>query len=147
MRGRTLWVLLVVPGVVLGQSTGEPIRRCVAADGAVSYQQSPCGASQRLERVIDGTPEPPPTAGQREAERVRAERARAESAFLSRAAGTDRHAPRTGDNGARIPIARDRRACERAKRDRARALEHHVSRRVGVQTRRWYDEQVNAACR
>jgi hypothetical protein len=73
---------------IASQADAQTLYICATSAGH-SYQQAPCAPTARLLKTIDTQPEPQPTAEQR---RERAEKAvedRAESAFLSRMAGTD----------------------------------------------------------
>lgn len=137
----------LVPLPALGQDAGE-LRRCVSPGGAVSIQQQPCRAGDRQTSVRRYVAEPPMSTEQRRASALREQAARAESAELSRRAGTSTHPRMPHGTGAlhRVAIAKDDAACQRARRNRDETLE-----RVGL--KRTYDllrrlnDAVAQACR
>lgn len=140
-------LVLASPVRAAGQQAGE-LRKCVSAGGAVSFQQQPCPAGSRQASSRSYVAEPAPTAAQIRARAAREQAARAESAELSRRAGTP--GPYRAQHGAamlhRVAIAKDDAACQRARRQRDETLE-----RVGL--KRTYDllralnDEVARACR
>lgn len=136
-----------IPGAAGSQQTGE-LRKCVSPGGAVSFQQQPCAAGSRQASSRSYAAEPAPTAEQIRARAMREQAARAESAELSRRAGTAGHHGVATAAGTlhRVTIAKDDAACQRARRDRDKTLE-----RVGL--KRTYDllralnDEVVRACR
>lgn len=146
--GRVVATLLIaLPILVRGQQAGE-LRKCISPGGAVSFQQAPCPAGARQTSSRSYVAEPAPTAEQIRARVVREQAARAESAELSRRAGTSRqHRAATGAGTLhRVAIAKDDAACQRARRQRDETLA-----RVGL--KRTYDllralnDEVARACR
>lgn len=129
------------------QHAGE-LRKCVSPGGAVSFQQHPCDAGSRQASSRSYIAESAPTAEQIRARAMREQAARAESAELSRRAGTSvQHRAATGTGTLhRVAIAKDDNACQRARRHRDETLE-----RVGL--KRTYDllralnDEVARACR
>jgi len=128
----------------------KTLYKCVSRNG-VSYQQTPCPAAARTVRTIETTPEPSPTPAELAALDRKARQDRAESAFLSHLAGTDRlatvqrgYAPknlrRRADNQ-----SRNESACQSAKATRERTL-----RRVGldrtIDLLRRLDDHAEQAC-
>lgn len=144
-----LLVMLVLglPGAGRSQQTGE-LRKCVSPGGVVSFQQQPCAAGSRQTFSRPYVAEPPPTVEQLRARAAREQAARAESAELSRRAGTSRQyrAPTGTGTLHRVAMAKDDAACQRARRHRDATLE-----RVGL--KRTYDllrslnDEVARACR
>lgn len=124
------------------------LRKCVSAKGAISFQQAPCGPGSRQLASHAYVTEPRPSAGQIRARAAREQAARAESAELSRRAGTvaGQRAPRGGGTLHRVTIARDDAACQRARRRRERTLETVGLKRSYDLLRRLNDE-VSIACR
>jgi hypothetical protein len=133
----------------------QTLYKCVAR-ASVSYQQTPCPTATRTVRTIETTPERPPTAAERAARDRKARQDRAESAFLSHVAGTDRLAViERGCASRGVPTRALRRrarnhigngtACEAAKANRERTL-----RRVGFERNidllRRLDAEVAEAC-
>lgn len=139
-------LVLGLPAQAFGQQ-GE-LRKCVSKAGAVSFQQQPCGTGSRQVSSRSYVAEPAPTVDQVRARAAREQAARAESAELSRRAGTSgRHrAPVGAATLHHVAIAKDDAACQRARRHRDDTLT-----RVGL--KRTYDllrqlnDQVARACR
>lgn len=73
----------------IGAASAQTLYQCTSRAGN-SYQQAPCAASTRLVRTLETQPDPPPTAEALAARARKTAEDRAESAFLSHAAGTDR---------------------------------------------------------
>lgn len=122
---------------------GNALRKCIGKGGAVSFQQEPCGAGARQVSIREVHPEPPPTPEQVRARELQAQRDRAESAYLSRAAGTD---GRRSSGGRMRTIASAPSECEVARKHRDDVL-------AAVGMKRTYDllrqlnDKVHAACR
>lgn len=143
MPRTTLVVMLLC---VAGVARAQTLYHC-RAHGVDSYQQAPCPASSRMVNAIETIPEPPPTEIQRRARVEQAVQDRAESAYLSHSAGTDR-GPSNDRNPARRPSRRSpqRNACQDARAARKASLEA-----VGLD--RTYDmlhnldQSVSQACR
>ncbi|WP_374248832.1 DUF4124 domain-containing protein [Thermomonas sp.] len=51
-------LLLLVASVLALPAQADSLYRCIARDGAVSYQSQPCAARQRLDRVVEYRTEP-----------------------------------------------------------------------------------------
>lgn len=140
-------LMVAAPVLAWGQQAGE-VRKCVSSKGAVSFQQAPCSAGGREVSSHAYVTERAPTAEQLRARAVREQAARAESAELSRRAGTMPGPARQTGGGAlhRVSIARDDAACQRARRHREQTL-------AAVGMKRTYDllrtlnNQVAEACR
>lgn len=114
--------VLMLALALCADAPAQVIYKCVGRDVATSYQSQPCTKDAREARTYEASPEPPPTAEQLRALEQRRARERAESAFLSRRAGTDRRAVE------RSRIVRERAidstgACEAAKAARQQALD------------------------
>jgi hypothetical protein len=138
-----------------GTLQAQALYICATSTGN-SYQQVPCGGSERLVRSLVTSPEAPPSAAVLAQRSKEAEEDRAESAFLSRRAGTDQaNAPR-GDR--RTAVARARRhasasreylqaadACRTARADRGRVLQAVGLERT-IELMRRLDAAVWAAC-
>ncbi|KGM56224.1 hypothetical protein N800_08395 [Lysobacter daejeonensis GH1-9] len=140
-------LVMGLPTPAWSQQAGE-LRKCVSPGGAVSFQQQPCAAGSRQTSSRSYVAEPAPTAEQIRARATREQVARAESAELSRRAGTSGHLSAPPGRGTlhRVAIAKDDAACQRARRHRDETLE-----RVGL--KRTYDllralnDEVARACR
>lgn len=74
--------------LVASAANAQQVYKCVGGKN-VSYQSTPCGATQIVARQWDATPEPEPSTEELHQRQLKRERERAESAWLSRAAGTD----------------------------------------------------------
>jgi hypothetical protein len=112
-------VLLCLTGLAHAQT----LYQC-RAHGISSYQQSPCPETSRTVNSFETIPEPAPTESQRRARVEQAEQDRAESAFLSHSAGTDR-GPANARNPTRRPASRrptQRSACQEARTTRSASL-------------------------
>lgn len=132
---------------VWGQQTGE-LRKCVLPNGTASFQQAPCAPGSRQVSTRAYVAEPPLTAAQLRARSAREQAGRAESAELSRRAGTVPGRSGIGGTGTlhRVAIARDDAACQRARKHREQTL-------AAVGLKRTYDllrilnDEVARACR
>ncbi|NUO74616.1 MAG: DUF4124 domain-containing protein [Lysobacter sp.] len=91
--------------------------KCVAPNGAVSYQSATC-ATGTAARVWEATPQPPPDAAERSKHWEAQRRGRADSRYLSRLAGTDRPG-RARASVIRLGAGRD---CDAARTRRERKL-------------------------
>lgn len=140
-------LVMGLPVPAWSQQPGE-LRKCISPGGAVSFQQQPCAAGSRQASSRPYVSEPAPTAEQSRARTAREQAARAESAELSRRAGTSGQYRALAGSGTlhRVAIAKDDAACQRARRHRDETLE-----RVGL--KRTYDllralnDEVARACR
>lgn len=117
--------------LLAGPAPAEILYRCIARDGAVSYQSPPCSASARLDRVVEYRPEPVANAARSPARPASTHRA-SRDGHRTATAG---HMPRT--------TAADRCRAARARRDAA--LERLGLKRTYVQLSR-LDAGVRAAC-
>lgn len=117
--------------LLAGPAPAETLYRCVARDGAVSYQSQPCMASARLDRVVEYRPEPVANAERSPARPPSARRASRPGPRTATAG----HTPRT--------TAADRCRAAQAKRDAA--LERLGLKRTYAQLSR-LDASVRAAC-
>ncbi len=61
---RWMLALLLLVCTQMMPARAEQLYRCLARDGAVSYQAQPCAATMRLDRVVEYRPEPAITAPQ-----------------------------------------------------------------------------------
>ena len=134
----------------------QTLYKCVSRSGT-SYQQTPCPSSARLVSSLVTTPEPAPTVEQLAEQARKAERDRAESAFLSHMAGSDQAGPSYGRSGSRSHGYRlsarssrgldgPRDACKAAKVARERAIEAIGLNRT-VEILRRLDDGVAQACK
>ena len=131
---------------VAGMAQAQTLYRC-RAHGVDSYQQSPCPGFSRMVGSIETVPEPEPTEMQRRARIEQAEQDRAESAFLSHSAGTDR-----GAAISRNPVrGTSRHLPQRRPCQEARATRNASLKAVGLNRTydllRNLDESVSEACR
>lgn len=117
--------------LLAGPAPAEILYRCIARDGAVSYQSPPCSASARLDRVVEYRPEPVANVARSPARLVSTRRASRDGPRTATAG----HMPRT--------TAADR--CRAAQARRNAALERLGLRRTYVQLSR-LDAGVRAAC-
>lgn len=124
---------------------GNALRKCIGRSGAVSFQQEPCGAGARQVSIREVHPEPPPTPEQIRARELKAQQDRAESAYLSRAAGTDGRRS-SGGRMRTVASVSPPSECELARKHRDDVL-------AAVGMKRTYDllrqlnDKVHAACR
>jgi len=117
--------------LLAGPAPAETLYRCIARDGAVSYQALPCSASARLDRVVEYRLEPVANVA----------RSPARPALTRRGS---RPGPRTATAGhISRTTAADRCRAARARRDAA--LERLGLKRTYVQLSR-LDASVRAAC-
>lgn len=121
--------ILVVLGAGLllsGAVSAQAIYKCVEPGKPVSYQSEPCSRAARTDAVRPYTPEPEPTAEERRARALLEQKARRESEYLSRLAGTSRAGSGNGAaQGASIQTRpRSPGACEAARA----ARDAHVGR-------------------
>ena len=120
-----LLLLLATPALA------ETLYRCVARDGAISYQSQPCMASARLDRVVEYRPEPV----------ANVERSPAGPPSTRRAS---RPGPRAATAG-HAPRATPADRCRAARTKRDAALERLGLKRTYAQLSR-LDASVRAAC-
>ena len=104
--------------LLCGTARAETLYKCVGKGGAVSFQSDPCEPGQRVAQARSYVPERPPTNEELWAKHRKAQRDRAESAYLSRLAGTSRVGGPSRSTGASIPSQPPNAACEVAKAQR-----------------------------
>jgi hypothetical protein len=144
-------IVLMMTLLASGTACAQTLYKCVSAS-TISYQQAPCPPSARTMRRIDVTPEPPLTVGQRAEQAARREQDQAESAFLSRMAGTDSTAvayrqSAHGRSSRYASVARrtdDR--CSDAKATRT-AVRRSLGLERNIDLLRRLDDDVAEACR
>ncbi len=139
----------VVLALLLASSgaSAQVVFKCVGKGGAVSYQSAPCPSDASVPKLWEAQPEPPPSYDQLRARELKRQQDRAESAYLSRLAGTDRVA--TSSASGHLIDQRDRSSnaqCEAAKRHREEALERAGLNRTYEFLSR-LDEMVREACK
>lgn len=129
---------------IASTASAQQVYKCVRGS-EVSYQSAACEGTQKVARQWDATPEPEPTADELRQRQLKSQSDQAESAWLSRAAGTDRarFASNRGNPTSRKPrISR----CDAAKARREAKL-----RSVGLKRTfdllRKLDDAVNEACK
>jgi hypothetical protein len=131
-----------------GTAGAGTLYQCVSGSTS-SYQQQPCPPSARTVRRIDVVPEPPLTGSERAEQAARREQGRAESAFLSRMAGTDAIAVAYRPSSRRRSSPATRRTGDRC--DATKATRTAVRRSLGMERDidllRKLDGDVAAACR
>lgn len=134
----------------------QTLYKCVSGH-STSYQQEPCPRTARMIRSIETVPEPPPTAAQLAEQARKAERDRAESAFLSHLAGTDQMRTAYRSSGHRFSGYRSsgrawaQRDPQQDGCNAAKATRGNVLRAVGlsrtVDLLRKLDDDVAEACK
>lgn len=147
MQWAVLAVAMCLSVPAWGQQVGE-LRKCALPNGSVSFQQEPCAPGSRQVSSRSYVAEAPLTAEQVRARAAREQAGRAESADLSRRAGTvrGRDVGRGGGTLHRVALARDDDACQRARAHREQTL-------AAVGLKRTYDllralnDEVAKACR
>lgn len=133
-----------------GPADAQTLYKCASRTGN-SYQQSPCAAASRTVETMVTVPEPRPSAAQLAERSRKAEQDRAESAFLSRLAGTDQatmsyRAPRYARASTRVSLRTSRNDdCKVAK-----AMRKATLKAVGLDRNfdllRRLDDAVSDAC-
>lgn len=130
--------------LVASTASAQQVYKCVRGN-EVSYQSAACDATQKVARQWDATPEPEPTADELRQRQSKNQFGRTESAWLSRAAGTDRPRP-TGNRATRAGRKPGVSRCDAAKARREAKL-----RSVGLKRTfdllRKLDDAVNEACK
>src|SRR5690242_2332799 len=106
-----------------GSASAETLYKCVAKNGAVSYQSFSCEPGQHVARAREYVPESRPSYEDEAARQRKRERDSAESAYLSRLAGTTRANSRPGGGQASIQMPQNSSACSSARASRQAALE------------------------
>ena len=138
--------VVVVMFVFLAASSAsaQQVYKCVRG-GEVSYQSAVCDATQKVARQWDATPEPAPTANELRQRQLKDQIDQSSSAWLSRAAGTDR--ARSAGNRA-APASRKPRIsrCDAAKTGREARLKSVGLKRTFDLLRK-LDDAVNEACK
>lgn len=81
--------MLLVMVMAASAANAQQVYKCVSGKD-VSYQSAPCGATQTVAGQWDATPEPEPSAEELKQLELKRKHGRAESAWLSHVAGTDR---------------------------------------------------------
>lgn len=137
--------LLMLALALCADVSAQTVHKCVGRDGAASYQSRPCAKDAREVRSYEAAPEPPPSAEQLRALEQRRARERAESAFLSHRAGTDRSVIERARLVRERP-ARSAGACEAAKSARQQTLDA-VGLKRNYELLSRLDANVRAACR
>ena len=122
-------IAIVIALLGIGGANAQMLYQCAARAGNI-YQQTPCPATTRTVRTMETSPEPPPTPEQLAERAQKLAQDRAESAFLSHQAGTDRlpttmRGVRSLRRGSVVAGAVDQ--CSAAKTRRA-----HLLRSVGL---------------
>ncbi|RNF83310.1 DUF4124 domain-containing protein [Montanilutibacter psychrotolerans] len=136
-------LVLLAPGVAGAQQ----VYKCVGGGGAISYQSEPCAASQRAVKAWDATPEAPPSNEELWRRHRAQRRAAAESAYLSRLAGTDRLRSPSVASGAIVRVERDSSQCDYWRQERQRQLYDNPNAQVSAQHRSWLHMKVAEACK
>ena len=130
---RFAWCLML--SMAPGFACAAELLRCVAADGAVSYQDTPCGAGSRLTKTI-AVPEAAPAE---------------ERAVKSKAAKSTKAKAPKSDRGGAKPAKSDNRNRQRQACAAARAEEKRVLDGVGLERTfdqlRTLGDKVLAACK
>lgn len=125
-------------------ASAQQVYKCVS-DSEVSYQSAACDATQKVAKQWDATPEPEPTVDELRQRRLKIQRDRAESAQLSRAAGTER--ARSGSSRQNTGSRRSSMShCDAAKARREAKLESAGLKRTFDLLRK-LDDAVNEACK
>jgi hypothetical protein len=124
--------LAIVACLLAAPAAGAELYRCVAADGAVSYQDAPCAGGSTLSKTIPVS--------------VADDKARERKPIKSRA-GTGRSA-KTGrpKESAADGRTRQRAACAKARKERDTKLERLGLNRTFEQLRAM-DDQVEVVCK
>lgn len=134
-----LFMFLVAPA-----GKAQQVYKCVKGRD-VSYQSAPCDVTQKVLRQWDATPEPEPSVEDIRQRQLKSERERAESAQLSRAAGTDR--PRSVRSERRSGRSQHRVSRCDAARSRREAKLKAVGLKRTFDLLRKLDDAVNEACK
>lgn len=126
----------------------QQVYKCISGVD-VSYQSAPCAAAQTLVRQWEAVPEPAPTAAALRLRQQQREQARADSEWLSRAAG---HAVGTERSRATRGNRRsDNRSPALSRCDAAKARRESRLKSVGLKRTfdllRKLDDSVHEACR
>jgi hypothetical protein len=122
----------------------QQVYKCIQGKD-VSYQSAPCDGTQKVVRQWDATPEPEPTTDELRQRQLKSQRVSAESAQLSRVAGTHRtrFASNQGNSGSRkSSVSR----CDAAKARREAKLKSVGLKRTFDLLRK-LDDAVNEACK
>jgi len=135
--------LLLLAALMCGSATAQVVNKCVGKGGAVGFYSGACPAGYLQAKQWDATPEPEPTYEQLQAREYQRQRAAAESAYLSRRAGTG-----GGASGHRVRMdgQRNAAACDAAKASRESTLAAVGMRRT-YELLQQLDNNVREACR
>lgn len=145
LKERQMRAMILLSMVLLAPAgNAQQVYKC-AKGKDVSYQSTPCDGTQKTLRQWDATPEPEPSVEDIRQHQFKSGRERAESAQLSRAAGTDR--PRSVRSVRRS--GRDRSSMSRC--DTAKSRRDAKLKAVGLKRTfdllRKLDDAVNEACK
>lgn len=124
--------------------SAQQVYKCVRGS-EVSYQSTACDGTQKVARQWDAPPEPEPTTDELRQRQLKSQRDSAESAQLSRAAGTNRkrYASNQRESGSRkSSMSR----CDAAKARREAKLKSVGLKRTFDLLRK-LDDAVNEACK
>ncbi|TCT25750.1 hypothetical protein EDC34_10174 [Thermomonas haemolytica] len=127
---RWMLALLLLVCTQMMPARAEQLYRCLARDGAVSYQAQPCAATMRLDRVVEYRPEPVISASQA-------------TAGLRQAPVKQHRSVKNPRRHRAAATASDR--CRAAQAGRSAALEQLGLKRTYAQLSR-LDAKVRAAC-
>ena len=136
--------ILLLAALTCGSASAQVVNKCIGKGGATHYYSGPCPAGYQQAKTWDARPEPEPTYEQLQAREYQRQRAAAESAYLSRRAGT-------AGSGARGHHVRLDGAHNASRCDAAKASRESVLKAVGMA--RTYellsrlDETVREACK
>ncbi|UNK49807.1 DUF4124 domain-containing protein [Lysobacter sp. S4-A87] len=138
---------MLVALLASGGASAQGVYKCVSKGGAVSYQSDPCPANAAQPKFWYAQPEPPPTYEQLQAREYKRQRDAAESAYLSRLAGTDGHS-RGQASGHVVQVQQGKipMACESAKASREAVLKAAGLSRT-YELLQALDDRVREACR
>ncbi len=145
MRAWILLVMVLVASVAVASvASAQQVYKCVDGEN-VSYQSAVCDAAQVVARQWNATPEPEPSAEQLRQYQLKREHGRIESAWLSRAAGTNRvRSVRSRRQSGKVRSRPSR--CDTAKARREAKLKSVGLKRTFDLLRR-LDDSVYEACK
>jgi hypothetical protein len=129
---------------IASNASAQQVYKCVRGN-EVSYQSTACDGTQKVVRQWDATPEPEPTSDELRQRQLKSQRGSAQSAQLSRAAGSGRkrYASNHRESWSRKPgVSR----CDAAKARREAKLKSVGLKRTFDLLRK-LDDIVNEACK
>ena len=129
---------------VVSTASAQQVYKCVRGS-KVSYQSAACEDTQKIARQWDAAPEPEPTAEELRQRQSKSQIDRAESAWLSRAAGTDRRSS-ASNRGSLVNRKPHISRCDTAKARREAKLKSVGLKRTFDLLRK-LDDAVNEACK